>query len=226
MADATLDQLAGGKSVSAGDNTLNLKIDPAHFLPAGAHTFQLVVTDNNGNSSVPVTWTVNVIDARPTVKLTAPGQVELGKPFTLTAAATPVAPHQIASYVWTLTDGAPVRTDPVTTGPGGHGTVITNPADVVRVSPVITGQAAPVGPASGQPGIAEPASSMPSDGGAGSSTAGGGSVISASGGDMHLTSENVFAATSRSSDGTASDGLAEDTPVRSFPPGVAVPPAD
>jgi PKD repeat protein len=75
------------------------------FLPSGTYHFQLVVVDEEGNQSDPVTATVVVKDTiKPTAVLTiSPTQAQLGQTFTLDGSkSSDVAPGTLKSFIWTL----------------------------------------------------------------------------------------------------------------------------
>lgn len=95
-----------GTSIETQDASITVDIDPNSPLPPGAHTFQLVVTDDSGNQSAPATLRVIVRDTTaPTAVLDGPSQVEVGASFELSGArSSDVPPGKIVSYRWTLLD--------------------------------------------------------------------------------------------------------------------------
>lgn len=85
--------------------TASVEAVVAGLAPGTTCTFQLVVIDDLGQESAPVTATVQ-IQAAPVAKITAPKTAGAGKSFTLDATgSTPQG--QIKSYRWTLTSTTP-----------------------------------------------------------------------------------------------------------------------
>jgi hypothetical protein len=80
-------------------------VDPAGPLPSGKHTFQLVVVDDQGQSSLPATVDVVVRDkVVPTAVIKAPQSVPAGQSFTLDGSASnEVPPGKIVKFIWTMT---------------------------------------------------------------------------------------------------------------------------
>ena len=93
-----------GQDVTTDTNTVTVDVDPATPLPKGAHTFQLVVIDDDGLRSDPMTVDVVVRDDRaPTAVLRAPATVPFGQSFTLDgSASSDLPPGQVVQYVWTM----------------------------------------------------------------------------------------------------------------------------
>src|SRR5690242_15698895 len=78
-----------------------------NLAPGTVCTFQLVVFDELGQESAPVTATVE-IQGLPVAKITAPKTAAAGKTFTLDGAgSTPQG--QIKSYRWTLMSATPKK---------------------------------------------------------------------------------------------------------------------
>jgi hypothetical protein len=70
-------------------------------LPPGTHTFQLVVVDDLGVSSDPVTEQV-VVQGKPVASLDAlPPRVAVGQPFKLDGTKSSVAGGKIVKYIFT-----------------------------------------------------------------------------------------------------------------------------
>jgi hypothetical protein len=70
---------------------------------SGTVTFQLIVTDNLGVASAPVTQTVTIQGAPIAVLKATPAVVAAGKTITLDASgSTAAAPGTVASYAFTL----------------------------------------------------------------------------------------------------------------------------
>lgn len=97
-----------GTTITTTDNFVDvITATGAAPIAPGTHHFQLVVVDEAGNKSAPVTATVVIRDtALPTAVLTiAPTQVQPGQTFRLDGSrSTDVAPGTIAQFVWTLID--------------------------------------------------------------------------------------------------------------------------
>ena len=113
--------------------TVEVTIDASNTLPVGVHTFQLVVTDDSGNVSLPALVEIVVRDTQaPTAVIDGPRAVGFGSPFELSGLrSSDPAPGRIVSFTWTLVDNPtrPPIFDP--TGP-----VIVDPTRPV-VGPVI-----------------------------------------------------------------------------------------
>jgi hypothetical protein len=78
-----------------------------NLAPGTTCTFQLIVIDQLGQESAPVTATVEIQGA-PVAKITAPKTAAAGKTFTLDGAgSTPQG--QIKSYRWTLLSATPKK---------------------------------------------------------------------------------------------------------------------
>ena len=88
----------------APDTNLIITVDADNPLKVGTYSFQLVVTDNAGNTSAPATVKVTVIDdAASTAIIDVPVTVGFGKGFTLSGRrSTDVGQGTIAKYSWTL----------------------------------------------------------------------------------------------------------------------------
>lgn len=71
------------------------------------YTFQLVVIDDAGVESLPVTAVVEVRDL-PVAKIAAPKVAAAGKPITLEGTGSGPAGH-IKMYRWTLVSATPVK---------------------------------------------------------------------------------------------------------------------
>ena len=80
-------------------------------LAVGRHTVTLVVTDDAGNQSAPVTAEVLVTDSTaPTAVLDLPTTAPLGSPVVADASRSTDTGGRIVSYTFTLDGGAPLRT--------------------------------------------------------------------------------------------------------------------
>lgn len=92
--------------------------DPSHTFAAssgalgvGAHTVELVVTDDGGNQSSPATLRVIVTDTlAPTAVIQAPSSIPVGTDLIVSGANSFDIGGRITSYRWTLDGGAPVDT--------------------------------------------------------------------------------------------------------------------
>lgn len=85
--------------------TASVEAIVAGLAPGTTCTFQLVVIDDLGQESAPVTATV-AIQAAPVAKITAPKTTAAGKTFTLDGTgSTPQG--QIKTYRWTLMSATP-----------------------------------------------------------------------------------------------------------------------
>jgi len=82
--------------------SIEVTITPESTLPPGKHRFQLIVTDDAGNTSEPDTVEVIIIDdKRPTAIIDAPATVSAGSSFQLTGKRSfDLAPGKITSYHW------------------------------------------------------------------------------------------------------------------------------
>lgn len=82
--------------------TVSVDVDPSRPLPRGRHRFQLEVTDDSGNTSLPDVVEVIVADReRPTAVLKAPQIVDAGKPFELDGSKSFDIGGQVRSYRFT-----------------------------------------------------------------------------------------------------------------------------
>ena len=95
-----------GVPIETDENTavVQVDVDPQRPLPKGVHVFQLVVIDDDGLQSEPVTVEVTVMDdRRPTAVLDAPRAVRFGQAFNLVGrASSDEPPGRIVRYVWTM----------------------------------------------------------------------------------------------------------------------------
>jgi hypothetical protein len=95
-----------GTPVETEDGTVEVTVDPDNPLAVGRHVFQLVVTDDSGNQSLPASVEVIVKDsAAPTAVVTAPSQVEFGATFLLDGrGSSDVPPGKVVKFIWTLVE--------------------------------------------------------------------------------------------------------------------------
>ena len=94
-----------GQEVAVDDDPLiEVDIDLQNPLPKGLHVFQLVVVDDDGLKSDPMSWEVVVRDDRkPTAVIEGPKVVNFGQAFRLSGAASAdLPPGKVIRYVWTL----------------------------------------------------------------------------------------------------------------------------
>ena|SRR4028118_1049982 len=93
-----------GTPIETTEPTVEVTVDPQTPLRVGRHRFQLVVTDDSGNQSLPDTVEIIVRDTtNPTAVIRAPTQVESGKSFNLDGrASSDVPPGRIVRFVWTM----------------------------------------------------------------------------------------------------------------------------
>lgn len=93
-----------GKPVQTNEPAVEVTVSPNAPLPMGRHQFQLIVTDDSGNTSQPDTVTIIVRDSKsPTAVLTVPEQVEYGSSFVLDGRkSSDVPPGKVVSYSFTM----------------------------------------------------------------------------------------------------------------------------
>jgi predicted secreted protein len=85
------------------DATLTIEIDSSSPLRPGQYQFQLVVSDESGNTSHPSTVNVIILDDKaPTAVLDAPERVSLGDNITLSGKRSTDIGGKIVRYEWTL----------------------------------------------------------------------------------------------------------------------------
>lgn len=105
MTRIDIGELTPNEPFKTEDPILELVMDSAR-LPIGPHTFRLVVVDENGNRSQPVTAQVIILDREaPTAVLDVlPGpEVEFGAPFTLSGErSSGIREGERVVYEWTL----------------------------------------------------------------------------------------------------------------------------
>jgi hypothetical protein len=86
---------------------IEVTVTPNSPIPVGTHRFQLIVVDNDDNSSIAAVAEVLVRDlARPTAKIEVrPKSVEFGKSFLLFGGdSSDIAPGTIKRYFWARLD--------------------------------------------------------------------------------------------------------------------------
>src|SRR5215211_3981679 len=89
---------------NAPENVVSVDVSAQQPLAKGVHTFQLIVVDDDGLQSDPMTITVVVRDdRRPTAVLRGPEVVNFGQSFRLDATlSSDPAPGQVVRYIWTM----------------------------------------------------------------------------------------------------------------------------
>jgi hypothetical protein len=103
-----VDNFTVGLTVTTTDNFVDVTQTPGTAAIAqGTHHFQLIVVDEAGNKSAPVTAAVVIKDTiLPTAVLTiAPTQVQPAQTFRLDGSkSSDVAPGTVTQYIWTMLD--------------------------------------------------------------------------------------------------------------------------
>lgn len=95
--------IKSGETITTTEPKLNVTPTREVPLPVGTHTFELVVEDDQGRKSPPVTVQVVVQKTLPDAVLKGPDKVEANSAFELGAkASTAVAPAKLAKYHWRL----------------------------------------------------------------------------------------------------------------------------
>jgi hypothetical protein len=91
-----------GQTIETREAFVQVDASPEKPLPPGKMVFQLIVIDDQGTESAPVTADVYVIDnARPTAVLNAPPRVQAGQPFRLDGSGSSDVDGKVARYRWT-----------------------------------------------------------------------------------------------------------------------------
>ena len=95
-----------GTPIETEDVAIEVTVDPANPIPVGRHVFQLVVTDDSGNASLPAEVEIIVRDNQaPTAVIKAPSQVEFGATFTLDGRpSSDVPPGKVVKYSGTMVE--------------------------------------------------------------------------------------------------------------------------
>jgi len=104
------------QEVKSAEPMLEVMVDRANPLGVGKHTFQLVVTDDSGNSSEPAVVSVIVLDRdRPTAVIDvlnaagsvvpSPIRLGLGEKFTLSGRRSSDVGGTVKTWTWTLLPG-------------------------------------------------------------------------------------------------------------------------
>jgi hypothetical protein len=91
-----------GSPIETDTPEITVDIDGTAPLTTGRHQFQVVVTDDSGNSSQPDVVEVIVLDDQaPTAILDAPRSVPFGQSFELSARRSVDVGGRIVRFVWT-----------------------------------------------------------------------------------------------------------------------------
>ena len=98
-----------------GDGTSSTEQNPAHSYPDdGTYRVTLIVTDDDGTASAPITREITVVNAAPSARFDAPDAVAVGEPVQFTNASHDPSPNgKIVHVAWDFGDG--------TTCPGAPG---------------------------------------------------------------------------------------------------------
>jgi hypothetical protein len=93
-----------GVPITTDESAVAVDVTPDAPLPRGRHVFQLVVVDDDGLESDPVTITIVVRDdRRPTAIITGPETVPLGQSFRLDGSrSSDLPPGRLVRFVWTM----------------------------------------------------------------------------------------------------------------------------
>ena len=91
-----------GTTLETAESSVAVEASAQNPLPPGKMTFQLVVIDDAGNESQPVTADVFVLDTQaPTAILVAPSKVPAGQAFKLDGSRSTDIGGKIVRYRWT-----------------------------------------------------------------------------------------------------------------------------
>lgn len=103
MTTVNSNQLSVNKTITTSDASLAIQVDEDKPLPPGVYDFQLVVTDDSGNQSVPAVTKVIVVDDKsPTAVIDAPSRVGFAEDLLLSAQRSIDIGGKIVKYEWTL----------------------------------------------------------------------------------------------------------------------------
>jgi hypothetical protein len=99
-------ELLPGQTIETKEPVLLVEASRERPLRPGRMVFQLVVVDDSGNESAPVTREVYVIDDQhPTAVLVAPERVAAGQPIRLDGSQSTDIGGTIVRYKWTRLAG-------------------------------------------------------------------------------------------------------------------------
>ncbi len=104
-----------------GDGAHSNDRNPVHQFPDnGVYTITLIVTDNDGAKSRPVTKTITVKNALPTAKFDSPDNATVGVPVQFTDNSYDSSPHgKLIHIAWDFGDGTTCPGSPNGCGEGG-----------------------------------------------------------------------------------------------------------
>lgn len=95
--------IKSGETLTTTEPKLEITPTRPAPLPAGTHTFELVVEDDQGKKSPPARISVVVQKTLPDAVLKGPDKVEPGASFALDGTdSAAVAPAKLARFHWTL----------------------------------------------------------------------------------------------------------------------------
>lgn len=96
-------QLSVNQTIASSEANLTVQVDESEPLAPGVYDFQLVVTDDAGNRSVPTVSKVIVVDdKRPTAVIDAPSSIGFAEDLLLSAQRSVDIGGKIVKYEWTL----------------------------------------------------------------------------------------------------------------------------
>lgn len=98
-----------GTPIETNEPTIEVTVAAASPLAPGRYRYQLIVTDESNNRSLPDTVEVIVKDTKnPTAVLKTSAQVEAGQSFLLDGrASSDVPPGRVVKYSWTFLGPTP-----------------------------------------------------------------------------------------------------------------------
>lgn len=103
MTTISASELVVNQKKSTVDSLLTISVDEQNPLSVGVYDFQLVVTDDSGNESIPATCKIVVVDNQaPTAVIDAPDRVGFGNDFALSGERSVDIGGQLTKFVWTL----------------------------------------------------------------------------------------------------------------------------
>ena len=120
-----------------GDGTHSTDQNPVHQFPDnGVYTITLIVTDDDGAKSKPITKPITVQNALPTAAFDAPDNATVGVPIQFTDRSYDPSPHgQLIHIAWNFGDGT---TCPGTPNGCGKGNTVHTPAHIYTEPGVYT----------------------------------------------------------------------------------------
>jgi hypothetical protein len=93
-----------GASQTTTTGTVEVTVTPTAPLPPGTHRFQLVVVDDSGNQSDPVTTDVVIKDTiKPVAQIKPVDTIQPGQTFSLDGSgSTDTLPGKVVQWIWTM----------------------------------------------------------------------------------------------------------------------------